>query len=293
MPLRREFETNLSTTFLKPLRAIFSGSSQSGKTYLIGEILKNQERLFGETFHSVHYYYPEYLDECPVDWHEVIHTPISYNPGFPTKDEILQLAVNSLIIIDDNMAKVVKSELMRQLFNVISGKKHISIICVTQNYFTQGIFSRDIRNSTNYVILFRNCADASLNRRVAKAFGLAKAFAAAEIEFEQKIYPYIFIDQTQRAQISNYRLYTNILNKYQIAYSITGMKGYILSETDFKLAYRIIERKEKSVVAVLNANPIEENFRSSSVTKKAKKDKMVKTKTIDSNKSWKKFSNYY
>ena len=151
MSLRKEIDKINNFHFFKPMRAIFSGSSQSGKTNLIGGIMKNQNRIFGESFTSIKYFYPEYLDECPVDWHNFIETPIFYQAGFPTKSDIDDLEPNSCIIIDDMMTRVVKSELMRQFFNVISGKKSISIICVTQNYFVQGPFSRDIRNSTNFV----------------------------------------------------------------------------------------------------------------------------------------------
>ena len=204
MPQTRELETIKHVNYFKPLRAIFSGSSQSGKTRLIGKILEKQEKLFGDKFQLVKYYYPQYLDECPVDWHNVIDTPITYESGFPEKDDILQMPQNSLLIIDDNMTKVVKSELMRQVFNVISGKRNISVICVTQNYFTKGVYSRDIRNSCNFVALFRNCADAGLNTRVCNAFGLGKAYAAAEQDvFQTKVYPYVWIDQSQRAQLSS------------------------------------------------------------------------------------------
>ena len=253
MPLTREFEIVENIHFAKPMRAIFSGSSQSGKTHLIGEILKYQKRIFGSEFSSVKYYYPEYLDECPVNWHTFLDIPITYESGFPTKDHILDLSSNSLLVIDDNMKKVVNSELMRQLFNVISGKKNISVICVTQNYFTQGPYSRDIRNSANYVALFRNCADANLNKRVTTAFGLGTAYKAAkQANFDTKIYPYMFIDQTQRAQLSNYRLFVNIFDKIKIVFSSTGMKGYILGKQDFDLAYTIIQEKRKNVVAIFH-----------------------------------------
>ena len=253
MPLTREIEKIKDVNFFKPMRAIFSGSSQSGKTRLIGKILERQEKLFGDKFELVRYYYPEYLDECPVDWHNVIDTPINYECGFPEKDDILQMPSNSLLIIDDNMKKVVKSELMRQVFNVISGKRNISVICVTQNYFTKGDYSRDIRNSCNFVALFRNCADAGLNSRVAKAFGLGKAYAAAERDvFQTKVYPYVYIDQTQRAQLSSYRIYVDILSDVRIVYNTNGMKGYILSEKEFLEAFKVLEKKNKSVIAILN-----------------------------------------
>ena len=62
------------------------------------------------------------------------------------------MPANSLVIIDDQADVAVKSDLISQLFKVISGKKNLSVILVTQNYFLQGKHSRDIRNSCNYVM---------------------------------------------------------------------------------------------------------------------------------------------
>lgn len=70
--LTSEIRETLNFYFQKPLRAIFSGSSQSGKTYLIGEILKKQKQLFNDTFKTIIYFYPTYLDEPPVDFHSTI-----------------------------------------------------------------------------------------------------------------------------------------------------------------------------------------------------------------------------
>ena len=252
MPLTSDIKQISNFNFTKPVRAIFSGSSQSGKTYLIGEILKHQRKLFGDAFTYVKYFYPTYLEESPVEYHTKTESPVSYEPGFPTKTDILSLPQNSLLIIDDQADTAVKSDLVSQLFKVISGKKDISVILVTQNYFIQGKHSRDIRNSCNYVALFRNCADASLNRRVATAFGLKGAYIAAERDtYATQIYPYFFIDQTQRAQLSSYRLYVDILGDCKIAYCQLGMKGYILSEKDFLAAYRIITDKKLFVIASL------------------------------------------
>ena len=250
MPLTTSIRQIENYKFLKPIRAIFSGSSQSGKTYLIGQILERQESLFGDKFSLIKYFYPTYLDESPVEYHQITDTPVSYDAGFPKTEDVLSMSENSLLIIDDQADTAVKSDLISQLFKVISGKKNISVILVTQNYFLQGRHSRDIRNSCNYVALFRNCADASLNRRVATAFGLKQAYNAAERDiYSTQVYPYIFIDQTQRAQLSDFRLYVDILGDYKIAYSSTGMKGYILSEKDFLAAYQIVSNKKLFVIA--------------------------------------------
>ena len=251
MPITREISYIDDFKFSLPMRAIFSGSSQSGKTYMIGEMLKYQNDIFSSQFDFVKYYYPTFLDEAPVNYHEFIDTPISYTAGFPTKSEVLSYPKNTLMIIDDQSDTAVKSDLVSQIFKVISGKKSLSIILVTQNYFMQGRHSREIRNSCNYVGLFRNCCDDLLNSRVAQAFGLKAAYAAAEKDlFHCEVYPFIFIDQTQKGQISQYRLYTKIIGQIREAYSKTGMKGYILSEEDFKAGFQIISEKPGVVLAV-------------------------------------------
>ena len=251
MPLTREITTINDFIFQKPIRAIFSGSSQSGKTFLIGKMLENQFHLFGDEFQIVKYYYPTYLDESPVNYHKSMVTPICYERGFPSKESVLSMPRNSLIIIDDQFDDVLRSNLMNQVFKVISGKKDLSIIVVTQNYFQQGQFSRDIRNSCNYVGLFRNCGDSSLNRRVAQCFGLKRAYEAAEKDsYENTVYPYFFIDQTQRAQLSSFRLYTDILGKIRTCYDSNGMKGYIVDEKLFLRKFKVLQKNSRSVIAV-------------------------------------------
>ena len=118
MPLTSEIRQLENYKFTKPIRAIFSGSSQSGKSYLIGEILENQEKLFGDSFTFVKYFYPALLEESPVDYHTKTETPVAYEPGFPTKKDILSLPNNSLLVIDDQAVKAVKSELIAQLYKV-------------------------------------------------------------------------------------------------------------------------------------------------------------------------------
>ena len=152
---------------------------------------------------------------------------------------------------------------------------------VTQNYFLQGRHSRDIRNSCNYVALFRNCGDHLLNKRVATAFGLKKAYEAAESEiYKSQVYPYVFIDQTQRAQLSSYRLYSDILSDYRIAYSELGMKAYILNEADFLSGFQILSSKPGSVIAInKNENQrkeIQESASSKNGPEKSKKSKLLR-----------------
>ena len=102
--------------FQKPVRALFSGSSQSGKSFLIGELLKNQERIYGESWSYICYFYPRLLDSSPVDYETKTNVPLSYFAGFPEKTFLDSLPENSLIIIDDQSSELVKSELIATLF---------------------------------------------------------------------------------------------------------------------------------------------------------------------------------
>ena len=47
------------SVFSLPMRAIFSGSSQSGKSFSLGKIIQNAESLFGSCFSEILYYYPD------------------------------------------------------------------------------------------------------------------------------------------------------------------------------------------------------------------------------------------
>ena len=190
MPETIKLEKKTDYFFPTPLRCIFSGASGSGKSFVIGRILQSQKRLFGNEFKEVRYFYPSYLDESPVDYHETMSTPIQYEKGMPSKDQIFELEENSLLIIDDQYDRVVKDDLMAQFFKVISGKRNLSIIIVTQNYFCPGKHGRDIRNSCNYVGLFRNCGDRTLNLRISSCFGMKKSCQAAEKEFSTTTHPF-------------------------------------------------------------------------------------------------------
>ena len=73
-------------------------------------------------------------------------------------------------------------------------------------------------------------------------------------------YPYLFIDQTQHGHVTRYRLFTEIFEPYHIAFSIDGMKGYIVNEKDFLANFNILYKTGINVVAtVKNENEKRKN----------------------------------
>ena len=228
------------TKFSFPFRMILAGSSGSGKTYFAGQLLA-KKGLFQDEVSSVYYYYPCYLKEAPVNWHETLAIPVSYHVGLPTKEELIEMPQKSCVVIDDSFDSAIQSSAIDHLFRVISGKRKISVIVMTQNNFTKGRYGREIRNSCNYSVLFRNCCDTSINHNVARMAGLRKAFESASSDQSGVKYPYIFIDQSQQGQLSTYRLYSDIFSKHRVVWSVDGMKGYIVGAPDFEAVFKIIE----------------------------------------------------
>ena len=226
------------TKFSFPFRMILAGSSQSGKTFFAGQLLKDD--LFTEKIESVIYFYPCYLTDVPVDWHKTLDVPVTYQVGLPSKEDLTSLPPRTCVVIDDSFDEAVKSSAIDHLFRVISGKKNICVIIMTQNNFTKGKYGREIRNSCNYSVLFRNCCDTSINENIARMAGLSRAYAAAKTEIETVKYPYVFIDQSQQGQLSKYRLYTNIFGRFMETWSVDGMKGYVIGANDFHTIFKVI-----------------------------------------------------
>ena len=196
MPLTTNAVKKENEKFIFPFRVILSGSSGSGKTHFAGNLLENNQ--FDKEIEYVYYFHPCYLDEPPVTWHETMDIPVSYQTGLPSLEQLMNMPPNSVVILDDLMDKCNESDTIDQLFRVISGKRNISVMIMTQNYFAPGKFGRNIRNSCNYSVLLRNCCDATINRRAVRAMGLTKPFTLAEQSCSEMEYPYIFVDQSQK-----------------------------------------------------------------------------------------------
>ena len=173
MPLTTNAVRKNETNFTSPFRMILSGSSGAGKTHFAGELLQNN--IFDSDFEYIYYFHPCYLEEAPVNWHDTMMIPVSYQTGLPSLEQLMSMPTNSVVVLDDLMNKCIDDEVIDQLFRVISGKRKISVMIMTQNYFAQGKYGRNIRNSCNYSVLLSNCCDATINLRAVRANGIDKA----------------------------------------------------------------------------------------------------------------------
>ena len=200
----REVELKFSDIW----RVFISGSSSAGKTYFANQLLKLN--LF--QFETIYYFHPDFHETRPVDWE---FKNIVFVPGLPSLDDLLAIAPNSCLIFDDLFEECSNDKNIDYLYRVLSTKRHLHCMIMTQRYYSQGKFSLNIRNSSNYHVLMRN-ADENTNLRVAHTMKLKPEIEKANELNENKMYPYIFIDCNSFSRITGLKVYIDILGKHKI-----------------------------------------------------------------------------
>ena len=217
-------------------RVFLSGSSSAGKTHFARLLLET--KLID--FDRVHYYHPDINETKPTDWGEHLSQPVIFQVGLPTLPELLELPSKTCIILDDLFREASSSRNIDYLFRVLSGKRNLHVIIMTQRYFAGGPFSLSIRNSSNYHVLMNN-ADCRINERAANRLGLKTEYTVAQKYNKTKLYPYIFIDQTNQARVTNLQVYTDILSKHKKVV-FNSMIYYLVAERDFNAKCEIIDQ---------------------------------------------------
>jgi len=259
-------------------RVFISGSSEAGKTYWTRQLLENNTFRY----ERVYYYHPDIQEEFPVDWKKHLTKPVIYQAGLPTESELLNIPKYSVVILDDLFAQACSVKHIDYLFRVLSSKKKIHCIIMTQRYFAEGDIGRSIRNSSNYHVLMTN-ADHRTNMRVASFMNAKKDVEKAVEINKNKMYPYIFIDQTKYARVSGIRIFTDIISRYKQAI-VNSMPFYLVAESDFKAYFTPIENDLAVENASNQKNGKERNaFKNRSLTENKKKSK--KDKKYDSSSS--------
>ena len=219
-------------------RVFFSGSSSSGKTSLAKSLI--EDKFFGSEVQRIYYFHPDFHETDPIEtWRETIHIPILCQGGLPSYHELIQLPPYSIVIIDDLIQECIESKDIDYLMRVLSSKRKLHVILMSQRYFIGNKFGLSIRNSSNYHVLLRN-ADERTNQRVGLLLNLKNEIITAEKINKNKMYPHIFLDRTPQARVNNLQVYVNILGRYkQIV--IGSMSFYLISDIDFEKAFQKID----------------------------------------------------
>ena len=198
----------IETNFPEIWRVFISGSSSAGKTYFAKQLLL--ANLFDVK--RIYYFHPDIQETFPIDWCNDFNAKIVCQAGLPTMDDISHMPPHSVIVLDDLFTEVAQSKLMSYLFRVLSSKKKLHVIVMTQRYYAEGSQGLNIRNCSNFHILMSN-ADARTNMRVAFSMGLENDIRKAIEVNKSKLYPYIAIDRTNQARVNGLMVYTDFIGE--------------------------------------------------------------------------------
>ena len=213
-------------------RVFISGSSSSGKTYFAKQLLGSN--FF--KFDRIYYFHPDIQEDFPVNWDDL---PVFCQAGLPSIDDLLGMSPYSVVILDDLYTESCKEKHISYLFRVLSSKKKLHIIIMTQRYFAEGPTGLNIRNCSNYHVLMRN-ADERTNERVGYSMKLTNEIKTANEINKRKLYPYIFIDRTNEARVSGIQVYTDIFrNEKQIV--LKNCTSYLVPTVEFEEKYEILD----------------------------------------------------
>ena len=104
--------------------------------------------LIDRKFKTIYYCYPYELIEPPVDWDiEFSDINIQFINELPDLKFFDNAEPHSLLVIDDLWTEACASPDIVKSFKVFSRKMNISIIIVTQSFFSGKDGGREIRNN--------------------------------------------------------------------------------------------------------------------------------------------------
>ena len=224
----REVDLKYSDIF----RVFISGSSSAGKTHFAHRLLKLN--LFD--FKMIYYFHPDSVNSQPVDWD---YENVVFIPGLPSLDDLLAIPPQSCLIFDDLFDECSNSKTIDYLYRVLSGKRSLHCMIMTQRYFARGNYSLNIRNSSNYHVLMRN-ADEHTNTRVADKMKLKTEIQKANELNENELYPYIFIDVNNFSRLTGVKVYIDIFSKIKKVIMKSELY-YLISERDFNSSFKKVD----------------------------------------------------
>ena len=201
-----------------------SGSTGSGKTYWVRKLLNNMTEMFENPKPVEILYCYGVNQELFHQMEQELAGIIKFHSGLPKNDEIEQFAADArhrIIVLDDLIAEVTKSQTMQDLFCQFCHHKHITVLFLTQNLFQQGKYARTIALNTHYIILMKSLRNRSQISYLGRQLFPENSHIISEAyqdSMKQQQFPYLVIDMTPHSK-DMYRIRTNIFpGEYPIIY---------------------------------------------------------------------------
>lgn len=187
-----------------PFTSIVAGPTSSGKSTFIRKFIHQIKDIVDQPIYEIIYCSP-----ILNTYNEKSNVKITYHDTIPDVLNVFSDKKNRLLILDDMMREAGSDVI--DLYTKYSHHLNISIIFISQNFFSSGKGRRDLSLNTHYIVCFKNPRDkqqiAFLARQIYPEN--SKFVQEAFIDATSKPYGYILFDLTQTTP-EHLRYRTNI-----------------------------------------------------------------------------------
>ena len=199
--------------FISPAICIVAGSTSSGKSTLVFEILKNNQVMFTKQPVHIIYAYGVWQTKFAEMQNTILN--IEFFNGLPTKENLESWSMDGkhrILVLDDLMSIAEKDNHTLDLFTKHSHHMNFSVFFIVQNLFSGGKYFRCISLQTHYFILFKNRRDEHQIHTFARQLFPSNThyFMDAYKKATQEKYSYILIDISPHSN-PEYSLRSHIL----------------------------------------------------------------------------------
>ena len=211
-------ETNSNSTksydvYIKhPFTMEICGPTGCGKTQWLKKLIENSKTVSFEPPVKITYFYTEWQEAFDVlnNYGNIVFENILPNNIL----EKFNGQQPEWIIFDDMMNQISKNQQICELFTRGSHHRNLSVIILTQNFFSKGEVKRTISLQLQYIVLFKNPRDKTVINFIARQLHPSNPKYVIESfnDATKKPYSYLFIDLKPKTD-DIVRLLTNVFEE--------------------------------------------------------------------------------
>ena len=211
--------------FVHPFTMMLAGGKRSGKTLFTKALLeRNDELVSSPPLDTIVWFYGAWQDDVFDALGDVLRAKgqhVEFVDGLP-KDRTVQDIVlempgeRKLIVMDDLMETASNRSDVAALFT--HGRHlNISVMFLSQNFFHQSKYARDMSLNIDYAVLFKNIRSPSMVTNLGQQMGNAKFLKEAFDDATIIAFSHLSIDmRSDTLEAIRYR--SNVLREEQIVY---------------------------------------------------------------------------
>lgn len=193
---------------VNPFSLLVAGSSQTGKSVWVAELLRKSDRLYSRPPGPVVYFYRE--------WQELFDgmEGVEFRKGIAKMEDFRLLAGKNATVVMDDLMHQVGAE-TAELFTVGSSRYGVNVIFISQNMFDKNPHFRTISLNCKYICVRKNPRDTSSIQYFARQVTPTNTAFLTKVYRDvtrAKPFSYIFFDAAQGTQ-ERLRVRTNVLGE--------------------------------------------------------------------------------